>query len=338
MSTGPVSLVAPATPTTTAAVDTMPSLAPSTPARSQFSAARVPGGGVRPRARRSLSSWRQGRPVAVAESGLARRADRGGTASAPFDTAAFARRFTRMSPERERIAGSPPPRRPARARARRARVVPRHPRTQHAFDPSAPRRRVHRDDRGRVRARPVEHDRGIRPAIVSTPVSNSAPGAALSVTPVGSYDTGIYKQFRRRDRAGLPRTALRRQRAGGQRHGARQPRPQEARQTVRHRLGRVANSVAVRDDGPRVVAFEAKDKTAPGHLVFFDANKDDARPPRSARSPSAPCPTWSPSRRTAPTPSSQRGRARERLLQRPRGHGQRHRADDGRSPPRRRAP
>src|SRR3954467_13015289 len=34
---GPVATVAPATPTTRPAVDTMPSLAPSTPARSQFS-------------------------------------------------------------------------------------------------------------------------------------------------------------------------------------------------------------------------------------------------------------------------------------------------------------
>ena len=39
---GPLAAVAPATPTTTAATETIPSLAPSTPARSQFSRAATP--------------------------------------------------------------------------------------------------------------------------------------------------------------------------------------------------------------------------------------------------------------------------------------------------------
>ncbi len=38
----------------------------------------------------------------------------------------------------------------------------------------------------------------------------------------------------------------------------------------------VANSVAVRDDGLGVIAFESETKTDPGHLVFFDATADDA--------------------------------------------------------------
>ena len=38
----------------------------------------------------------------------------------------------------------------------------------------------------------------------------------------------------------------------------------------------VANSVAVRPDGLGVIAFEAAEKTDPGHLVFFDANAQDA--------------------------------------------------------------
>ncbi|MGO2097151.1 MAG: choice-of-anchor I domain-containing protein, partial [Candidatus Microbacterium stercoravium] len=40
--------------------------------------------------------------------------------------------------------------------------------------------------------------------------------------------------------------------------------------------GGVANSVAIRDDGLGVVALEdADDKTAPGRLLFFDANADE---------------------------------------------------------------
>lgn len=113
-------------------------------------------------------------------------------------------------------------------------------------------------------------------AIVSAPVSNSAPGAALSVTPVGSYDTGVYKQSAAeivqayRDRLFVVNAQA------GSVSVLDNRDPKKPVKLFDIASDGVANSVAVRDDGLGVVAFEAKDKTAAGHLVFFDANKDDA--------------------------------------------------------------
>ncbi|MFJ4036533.1 choice-of-anchor I family protein [Microbacterium sp. NPDC090007] len=113
-------------------------------------------------------------------------------------------------------------------------------------------------------------------AIVSAPVSNSASGAALSVTPVGSYDTGVYKESAAeivqayRDRLFVVNAQA------GTVSVLDNSDPTKPVKLFDIASDGVANSVAVRDDGLGVVAFEADDKTAPGHLVFFDANKDDA--------------------------------------------------------------
>ena len=113
-------------------------------------------------------------------------------------------------------------------------------------------------------------------AIVPQPVSNSAAGAALSVTPVGSYDTGVYKESAAeivqayRDRLFVVNAQA------GTVTVLDNSDPKKPVKLFDISSNGVANSVAVRDDGLGVIAFEATTKTDPGHLVFFDANKTDA--------------------------------------------------------------
>jgi len=113
-------------------------------------------------------------------------------------------------------------------------------------------------------------------AIVSQPVSNSAAGAALSVTPVGSYDTGVYNKSAAeivqpyRDRLFVVNAQA------GTVTALDNSDPTKPVKLFDISSTGVANSVAVRDDGLGVIAFEATTKTDPGHLVFFDANKTDA--------------------------------------------------------------
>ncbi|MDR6689263.1 2',3'-cyclic-nucleotide 2'-phosphodiesterase (5'-nucleotidase family) [Microbacterium sp. 1154] len=113
-------------------------------------------------------------------------------------------------------------------------------------------------------------------AIVPQPVSNSATGAALSVTPVGSYDTGVYKESAAeivqayRDRLFVVNAQA------GTVTVLDNSDPTKPVKLFDIASTGVANSVAVRDDGLGVIAFEATTKTDAGHLVFFDANKTDA--------------------------------------------------------------
>ncbi|WAC69914.1 choice-of-anchor I family protein [Microbacterium sp. SL75] len=113
-------------------------------------------------------------------------------------------------------------------------------------------------------------------AIVSQPVSNSVSDAAISVTPVGSYDTGVYKESAAeivqayRDRLFVVNAQA------GTVTVLDNGDPKKPVKLFDISSNGVANSVAVRDDGLGVIAFEAKTKTDPGHLVFFDANKTDA--------------------------------------------------------------
>ncbi|MGC0369420.1 choice-of-anchor I family protein [Microbacterium sp. SLBN-111] len=113
-------------------------------------------------------------------------------------------------------------------------------------------------------------------AIVPTPVSDSAPGAAIGLTPVGSYDTNVFKKSAAeivqayRDRLFVVNAQA------GAVTVLDNSDPSKPTKLFDIASDGVANSVAVRDDGLGVVAFEAANKTAPGHLMFFDANKDDA--------------------------------------------------------------
>ncbi|WP_394684856.1 choice-of-anchor I family protein [uncultured Microbacterium sp.] len=113
-------------------------------------------------------------------------------------------------------------------------------------------------------------------AIVPQPVSNSASGAALSVTPVGSYDTGVYNASAAeivqpyRDRLFVVNAKAATVTVLDNSD------PKKPVKLFDLSSNGVANSVAVRDDGLGVIAFEATTKTDPGHLLFFDANKTDA--------------------------------------------------------------
>ncbi|WP_171024383.1 choice-of-anchor I family protein, partial [Microbacterium sp. 5K110] len=113
-------------------------------------------------------------------------------------------------------------------------------------------------------------------AIVPQPISNSASGAAIGLTPVGSYDTNVYKESAAeivqayRDRLFVVNAQA------GTVTVLDNSDPTKPVKLFDIASTGVANSVAVRDDGLGVVAFEAEDKTAAGHLMFFDANKDDA--------------------------------------------------------------
>ncbi|MBN9212366.1 MAG: bifunctional metallophosphatase/5'-nucleotidase, partial [Microbacterium sp.] len=113
-------------------------------------------------------------------------------------------------------------------------------------------------------------------AIVPSPISNSAPGAAIALTPVGSYDTNVYKESAAeivqayRDRLFVVNAQA------GTVSVLDNSDPKNPTKLFDIASDGVANSIAVRDDGLGVVAFEADDKTAPGHLMFFDATQDDA--------------------------------------------------------------
>lgn len=113
-------------------------------------------------------------------------------------------------------------------------------------------------------------------SLVPAPIEYSADGAALSLSPIGTYDTGVFDEsaaeivqafgdrlFVVNAQAGTVSvldygdpTAIAKEFAIGS--------------------DGVANSVAVRSDGLGVIAFEAPEKTDAGHLVFFDARARSA--------------------------------------------------------------
>ncbi|WP_082406122.1 choice-of-anchor I family protein [Microbacterium sp. No. 7] len=113
-------------------------------------------------------------------------------------------------------------------------------------------------------------------AIVDAPIVHSAADAALTLTPIGSFETGVFDE----SAAEIV-----------QAHGDRlfvvnalagsvtvldYSDPTAMTELFAISSDGVANSVAVRADGLGVIAFEATTKTDPGHLVFFDAAAEDA--------------------------------------------------------------
>lgn len=113
-------------------------------------------------------------------------------------------------------------------------------------------------------------------AIVPAPVTSSATGAALGLSPIGTFESGVFDESAAeivqtyRDRIFVVNAQ-----AGsvGVLDNTDPTKPVEEFALTSQG---VANSLAIRDDGLGVIAFEAPVKTDPGHVVFFDANAADA--------------------------------------------------------------
>ncbi|WES63195.1 choice-of-anchor I family protein [Microbacter sp. GSS18] len=113
-------------------------------------------------------------------------------------------------------------------------------------------------------------------AIVAAPISYSAGDAALSLTPIGTHETGIFDESAAEIvQAHGDRLFIVNAQAGAVTvlDFADPANPTELFSIA---SAGIANSVAVRADGLGVVAFEAPDKVSAGHVVFFDADADDA--------------------------------------------------------------
>lgn len=113
-------------------------------------------------------------------------------------------------------------------------------------------------------------------AVVPDPISYSADGSALSLSPLGSFETGVFDESAAEIVAAYrDRLFVVNARAGSV-SVLDSSDPTAITQEFSLSSAGVANSVAVRPDGLGVVAFEAPVKTDPGHLVFFDAGAPDA--------------------------------------------------------------
>ncbi|MFG6503979.1 choice-of-anchor I family protein [Microbacterium sp. P05] len=109
-------------------------------------------------------------------------------------------------------------------------------------------------------------------AIVPTPISDAVADAPFTLTPVGTHETGTFDE-----------SAAEIVHAYGDRLFVVNARagsvtvldisdPAVPTELYAITAEGVANSLAVRSDGLGVIAFQAEDKTAPGRLVFFDAD------------------------------------------------------------------
>lgn len=110
--------------------------------------------------------------------------------------------------------------------------------------------------------------------IVSDPVEYSAAGAAISLTPVGSYDTGVFDESAAEIVAHYEDRLFVVSAKAGTVQVLDFSDPSAMVKEYEVASDGVANSVAIREDGLGIAAFEAATKTDPGHLVFFDARAD----------------------------------------------------------------
>lgn len=112
--------------------------------------------------------------------------------------------------------------------------------------------------------------------VVAEPITHSAADAALTLTPLGSYETGVFDE-----------SAAEIVQAHGDRLFVVNAQagvvdvldysdPAAITKEFSITSDGTANSVAIREDGLGIIAVEAPTKTDPGHLVFFDANATDA--------------------------------------------------------------
>ena len=108
-------------------------------------------------------------------------------------------------------------------------------------------------------------------AVVDEPITYSAPGAALSLSPIGSHETGQFDESAAEIVAYFDERAFVVNAQAGSVDVLDISRPSAPEKLYTLTSDGVANSVAVRKDGLGVIAVESETKTDAGHLVFFDA-------------------------------------------------------------------
>ena len=113
-------------------------------------------------------------------------------------------------------------------------------------------------------------------AVVPEPVSYSAEDATLSLTPLGSFETGVFDESAAEIVAAHGDRLFVVNAQAGSVSVLDYTDPANMTEEFELSSTGVANSVTVRADGLGVVAFEASVKTDRGHLLFFDANAADA--------------------------------------------------------------
>ncbi|WP_251452345.1 choice-of-anchor I family protein [Microbacterium sp. Marseille-Q6648] len=113
-------------------------------------------------------------------------------------------------------------------------------------------------------------------AIVPSPVTVSADDAALSLSPIGSFETGVFDASAAEIVAAHGDRLFVVDAQAGSVSVLDYSDPAAMTEEFSIAASGVANSVAVRADGLGVIAFEAPVKTDPGQLVFFDATAADA--------------------------------------------------------------
>lgn len=112
-------------------------------------------------------------------------------------------------------------------------------------------------------------------AVVPAPISYSAEGAALSLAPLETFETGVFDE----SAAEIVEPYGDRLFVVNAKAGAVDvldwSDPGAISKAYSFSSEGTANSVAIREDGLGVIAFQATEKTDPGRLVFFDANAAD---------------------------------------------------------------
>lgn len=111
-------------------------------------------------------------------------------------------------------------------------------------------------------------------AVVSAPIVHSAPDAAIALSPIGSFDTGVFDESAAEIVAAYDDRLFVVNAKAGSVSVLDASNPAAMRELYAISADGVANSVAIRADGLGVIALEAPVKTDPGQLVFFDANAD----------------------------------------------------------------
>lgn len=108
--------------------------------------------------------------------------------------------------------------------------------------------------------------------VVAEPISYSAPDAAIGLSAIGSYDTGIFDESAAEIVAYYGERVFTVNAQAGAVDVLDVSRPEEPVKLYSIEGDGVANSIAIRSDGLGVIALESTVKTDAGSLVFFDAN------------------------------------------------------------------